>query len=56
MKAEVSMPSVMRATTLSVKVKVTGQRRTKFRIWLGSKIFMLGAAVMGCNIEMDIEP
>jgi hypothetical protein len=52
MKAEVSMPALMRQSTL--QAVVTGVRRTKIRIWLGSKLLVLAAAVMGCGIEVDI--
>lgn len=54
MKAEISMPQAMRQIT--IEVVVTGARRTKLRIWIGQKLMMLAAAVMGCNVEVDIRP
>jgi hypothetical protein len=53
MKAEISMPKMMRSIT--IQAVVTGERRTRLRIWLGSKIMMIAAAVMGCNVEVDIQ-
>lgn len=54
MKAEISMPRMMRRVT--IEAKVIGVRRTKFRIWLGCKIIILAAAVMGCNVEVEMRP
>lgn len=54
MKAEISLPQTMRGVT--IEAVVTGVRRTKLRVWLGCKLMMLAAAVMGCNVEVDIRP
>lgn len=54
MKAEVHLPPLMRRIT--IQAKITGVKRTKLRVWFGCKIMMLAAAVMGCNIEVNIEP
>lgn len=54
MKAEISMPRMTRQIT--IEAVVTGVRRTKLRVWLGCKLMMLAAAVMGCNVEVDIRP
>ncbi|UZW54964.1 hypothetical protein NUH86_16035 [Sphingobium sp. JS3065] len=54
MKADITMPKVMSQVT--IEATVTGVRRTRIRIWLGCKVMMLAAAIMGCNVEMDIRP
>jgi len=51
MKADISMPKVMRGVT--IEAIVTGRRRTGVRLWLGCKIMMIAAAVIGCSIEVD---
>lgn len=54
MRAEISMPKIMHEIT--IEATVTGVRRSRLRIWLGSKGMMLAAAVMGCNVEVEIRP
>ncbi|QUT07934.1 hypothetical protein KFK14_11395 [Sphingobium phenoxybenzoativorans] len=46
----IHMPKLMSKVTL--KVKVSGQRRTKLRIWIGSQILKAAAIVIGCGIEV----
>jgi len=53
MKAEIPMPQMMRQITL--EVAVTGMRRTNLRVWLGCKLMIFAAFVMGCQIEVDIK-
>jgi hypothetical protein len=40
---------------IKVTIRVKGLRRLRFRLWLGSKLFRIGAAVMGCLIEVLID-
>lgn len=54
MKAEISVPKLTRQIT--IKAVVTGVRRTRLRVWLGCKLLMLAAAVMGCNVDVEIRP
>ena len=53
MKAEISLPAVMRDVT--IQAVVTGKRRTAFRTWLGCKIFVLAAMVIGCSVDLSVE-
>lgn len=46
------MPKAVRGVTIDVAV--TGVKRTRIRIWLGCKLMLLAAFIMGCNIEVDI--
>ena len=48
----IHMPELMRQTTLSIAV--TGVRCARFRLWLGVHIMRLAAAVIGCNVEVDM--
>lgn len=43
--------SILRDVTLHVKLK--GLRVLRMRIWLGTKLVMLAALVMGCNIDIE---
>lgn len=52
-KAEVSLPKIMRGVTL--EVVVIGVKRTQVRIWLGCKIMILAAMIMGCTIKVEME-
>lgn len=54
MKAEISVPKLTRQIT--IEAVVTGVRRTRLRVWLGCKLLMLAAAVMGCNVDVEIRP
>ncbi|CDO35000.1 hypothetical protein [Novosphingobium sp. KN65.2] len=51
MKAEISMPKLMKQ--ISIKAVVTGARQVRFRIWLGTKVMLLAAWIIGCSIEID---
>lgn len=53
MKAEISMPQTMRQITL--EAVVIGVRRAKLRIWLGCKLLMFAAWIMGCAIEVEMK-
>lgn len=41
----------MKFATLTVKLK--GVRTLRFRIWLGTKLVVLAALVMGCNVDVE---
>jgi hypothetical protein len=40
------------SVTLQVEMRLTGMRWFKFRLWLGSRIFKIGARIIGCGIEI----
>lgn len=48
---EIDAAELVRNVTLCVKV--TGARRARFRLWIGGKVLLLAAYVMGCNIEVS---
>lgn len=54
LRAGISAPSIMRQITLDVKV--TGVAVANLRIWLGCKVMMIAAVVMGCSIKVDVSP
>lgn len=45
------MPKIVGGLILTVSI--TGRRRTAFRVWLGTRIILLAALVIGCNIEIE---
>lgn len=45
------MPKLMKQ--ISIKAVVTGARQVRFRIWLGTKVMLLAAWIIGCSIEID---
>jgi hypothetical protein len=51
--ASITMPELMRNITLHIRV--TGQRVTAIRFWLGTRLLRLAAWVIGCGIEIDTE-
>lgn len=52
MMADVPMSAVLAKTTLTVRL--TGRRRARVRIWVGSKVLRLGAAIIGSEIDVDL--
>lgn len=52
MKSDVPMSAVLANTTLTVRL--TGRRRARVRIWVGSKVLRLGAAIIGSEIVIDL--
>jgi hypothetical protein len=53
MKAEISMPQVVKG--LTIRAVVTGRRRTAIRLWLGCRVMVLGAWVIGCGIDVSAD-
>lgn len=51
---EVPMSDAMRGVT--IEVVLIGQRRARFRTWLGGRMMVAAAWVMGCGIEISAEP
>lgn len=49
---EISMGQALAAAT--IVVKVTGQRRARARIWLGTRLIHLGVVVIGTGIDVDL--
>lgn len=37
---------------LTLRVRLVGVKTMRVRIWLGTRIIRLGAAVIGCTIEL----
>ena len=52
-EATIHLPDMMQRVTLHVTV--TGQRRVAIRVWLGSKLILLAARIMGCGIEITTD-
>ncbi len=50
--AAVSMQDAMRATTM--QITVTGARRTRIRLWLGTRIMRIAGAVIGCDVVVSV--
>lgn len=38
---------------ITLNVQVTGQTTWRIRQWLGIKLLVLAARVMGCNLQVD---
>jgi len=45
---------VMNRVTLNVNV--TGLRRFRMRMWLATRLLGIGAALLGCNIQIHEQP
>lgn len=50
-QANIHIPDEMRRITL--KVRITGRRRSALRVWLGCKIITLASVIMGTGLEID---
>ena len=50
-KAELDMVDAMRHTTFHVKIKRGTELR--WRIWFATKLILLAAVVMNCNIDVE---
>lgn len=53
MKAEISMPQVVKG--LTIRAVVTGRRRTAIRLWLGCRVMVFAAWIMGCAIDVSTD-
>lgn len=53
MTADINAHGLLRHTTM--KVRIVGLRTFKARIWLGTKLFVLGAWVLGCGVNVETE-
>lgn len=51
MNLDVPMSAALAHTTLTVRV--TGRHRARARIWVGSKVVRLGAAIIGTKVDID---
>ena len=49
----VHLPRV--AKQFDLKIKVTGVRRFRVRVWLGVQVLKLAAIVMGVGFEVSVE-
>lgn len=52
---EVRVPAAKAMQSLTIKVRVTGLRRFKLRLWLGTQLLKLAAWVIGANIEIEVQ-
>ena len=50
-QAVIHAPDLMRRMTLNVKV--TGKGVLAIRLWVGTRLILLAAHVMGCGIEIE---
>tara|TARA_R110002072_G_scaffold38314_4_gene110910 strand:+ start:16118 stop:16303 length:186 start_codon:yes stop_codon:yes gene_type:complete len=50
--SEIKIPIAASVSELTLSVRLTGLRVWRARLWLGSKVLMLGAAIIGCSIEI----
>lgn len=51
----VNMRKAMVGTRLVVEMRLTGVRRLRLRLWLGTQIFSLGAWVIGHGVEVEVK-
>jgi hypothetical protein len=49
LKARVPLPN----TTLTVNIHTVLTREFRIRLWLGKKLILLAALVLGCNVVFD---
>lgn len=40
------------ASRITLHMVITGKKRFAARAWLGSKVLMLGTAIIGCGVEI----
>ena len=52
MKNEISINANQMASSLTLKIRIEGLKLFRFRVWLGSKVLILGAAIIGCGIQI----
>jgi hypothetical protein len=52
----VDMREVMNRVTMKVEIKLKHGREMKRRAWLGTKLLILAAWVMGCGIKFEPMP
>ncbi|AHE52634.1 hypothetical protein [Sphingomonas sanxanigenens] len=50
---ELGMGNFVRSLTLSVRI--SGQKRAAARIWIGAQIIKLAALAIGCSVEIEVE-
>jgi hypothetical protein len=48
---DISMSKVVRGITLHVRI--TGMAVAKARIWLGTRLIVLAAYIIGCGVEVE---
>ena len=54
MNLDVPMSAALAQMTLTVRV--TGRHRARARIWVGSRVLRLGAAIIGTKVGIDQGP
>ncbi len=53
MEAEVNVNANEIASQITVRVKLVGAKRWRFRIWLGKQLIWLGCKIIGCRSEIE---
>lgn len=51
---EVRVPAAKAIQSLTLKVRVTGMRRFRIRMWLAIRLLKLAAWVIGTGIEIEL--
>lgn len=51
--SSVSVPMSAAMASLTINVRITGMKVARARLWLGTRVMMLAAVVIGCGIEFD---
>jgi hypothetical protein len=55
-KGAVEVPLSDLTKGLTLQLVLTGVWRMRFRLWLGTKLLRLAAAVIGCKVEVEVKP
>lgn len=50
-----SIPISRVVETMTLNIKIHGIKRFRVRLWLAAKCFRLGARLIGCKVNMEIE-
>jgi hypothetical protein len=53
MNASFDYPMSKVVRDITFDIRITGQKVAKARLWLGTRIIMLAALIIGCTINID---
>jgi hypothetical protein len=52
---EIRQPVAPLLKSITIRVKITGMRTLRARMWCAAHLFRLAAAVSGCAVAIDID-
>jgi hypothetical protein len=52
----IDLPMSEAVRSLTLQIRVTGCKVAAVRMWLGRQVLKLAAFVIGCGIEIEVDP